>query len=706
MKEKQARWKPLIFSVLWSALFAVLIAVYISLVQNKGNFEIVRADHFGIHKWIIFLIPGIFLVISFLKWLGRERLFRYRYIFAGGIFVLCVLFEISGSSIGIFLDYFGMDQQNTVLGISRPIRSDEWATLTPMTWSQYMDPQGAFSYFSSVIRGGNTDVFLVYGLPVASPLILYKPFMIGYLFLPVAKGMAFFWCGRVIVLFMASFEFGRLLTKDDRKLALAYAFMISFAPCVQWWLAINGFVEMLVFFQLSIVCFNRFLLTHKTGLRFVLSGVITICAGGYILTMYPAWMIPLAYVLLGCIIALLIIRIKERKIRRLAAFDYLSISFWLLVLIGSLIYVFFTSKDTITALMSTVYPGKRISTGGGLSFQFINYFTDLWFAIRDSVPRWNTCESSYFLCLFPVGYYLFVRNWIRTKKADPLSVSLVVTSVFIIIYCVTGIPEIVAKLTLMSKTTSNRAYVIAGLANVLLLIREMSKENVPEIKNRFSSVIVVVSGMVLSVAGIIIVSNENPGYYSPLMLSVTGIIFTMLFAGAIYSYGRMRHAWIAVVIVVSLFSSFLVNPVRAGESDVQSIQELQIAESVAQKDPDAIWAIEGMGYPMNNALLLKGIRTINSTNIYPDVEKWRLIDEDGKYDGVYNRYAHISIVYTEDEQRDRFELISEDLFQINMSLAVMKKLGIKYIFTQNDFSSVNGFNLMMTAGNFKIYAIY
>lgn len=80
----------------------------------------------------------------------------------------------------------------TLIGISRSIRSDEWAVNTPMMISQYFNNAAPFPYFSETIRGALTDVFIVYGQPVLNIVEIFRPFHWGYLLLSPAKGLAFF----------------------------------------------------------------------------------------------------------------------------------------------------------------------------------------------------------------------------------------------------------------------------------------------------------------------------------------------------------------------------------------------------------------------------------------------------------------------------------------------------------------------------------
>ena len=100
-------------------------------------------------------------------------IFKYRYYIAVTIFILCIIFQISGSSIGEWKNFVASNitSEGVLLGESRTIRSDEWAVLTPMTFSQKFD---GFNYFSNLIRGEKTDVFMIYALTIALAVAAYE----------------------------------------------------------------------------------------------------------------------------------------------------------------------------------------------------------------------------------------------------------------------------------------------------------------------------------------------------------------------------------------------------------------------------------------------------------------------------------------------------------------------------------------------------
>ena len=383
------------FSIFFFRAYCDIVANHhLEVIFKKTIFHL-----YSIKTWSVIFLFAVLLFLykrNFRK--ANDFVFKYRFAIAFVVFLLCVIFEITGSSLGMWCAYFGENDKDILLGVSRPIRSDEWVVFTPMGISQYYNYSGTFPYFSDTVRAAPTDVFLEYGQAVKNPLAIFRPFFWGYLFLPIAKGMAFFWCGRLIALLLVSFEFGMLITNKNKSLSLVMAVMIAYAPVVQWWFAINGFVEMLIYTQLSVVCFRKYMNENSLIKRIALLSAIIICAGGYVLTFYPAWMIPCAYILLALIVWTFIENYKNCKMKPV---DWLCITVAILVFVLSMAYLYYKSKDTIHALMNTVYPGSRFETGGGLLNCLFLYITNIWHSVLGEGAWENVCESSYFIDFFP-----------------------------------------------------------------------------------------------------------------------------------------------------------------------------------------------------------------------------------------------------------------------------------------------------------------
>ncbi len=230
------------------------------------------------------------------NWLNR--IFRYRWLIGLVLLILAVAFEINGSSLGMWNVYIPNTEDpraDFIIGRNRAIRSDEWCVFTPMAISQYYND---FGITSDVLRGTETDVYMVYGQPVRDWSVIFRPFQIGYLFLSPARGLSFYWVGRFIALFLVSFEFGLLLTKRKKLLALAWSFAVTLSPVVQWWYSTNAFPDMLMYGQGIVLFMSGYIQTTPCKKRILHAlGLVWLC-GAYLLVIYPAWQIPFFYIFL------------------------------------------------------------------------------------------------------------------------------------------------------------------------------------------------------------------------------------------------------------------------------------------------------------------------------------------------------------------------------------------------------------------------
>ncbi len=640
-------------------------------------------------------------VLNYIDKIGNW-LYKYRYYIAVIIFILCILFEISGSSIGIWKE-FGMtdvEDDGVIFGTSRSIRSDEWAVLTPMIFSQQFD---GFNYFSDLIRADSTDVFIVYGSPVLNLMQIFRPFLIGFLFLGISKGLSFFWCGRFIALFLVMLELFMLLSKKNKLLSFLGAIMITLAPIVQWWFAVNGIVEIFVFGGLAIILLDKYMKNNDFRKRCLYLLGMVICAGGYILVFYPAWQIPMFYVFLMLAIWVIIENRKQCEIKRK---DVISIVVALLVFIGCMAYIFSQSWDTIQLVMNTVYPGSRSLTGGGSAEKYFEYVMNIFFPFKDVLLDSNVCEKALVFGLFPIGIIIALYTMVKEKKKDLLLILLLVIYTFLGIWEIIGFPEIIAKITLMSNVQAERAILAVGFLDVLILMRSLAIAN-----RTFKRKAAIILSLILAGIIVLVCKIMNRQYITIKMGIAMAIMCVYLFYFALrYKEKYAKYLFTCGMVFVLIMCGLTVNPIRSG---VDVIYESSIIEEVQKVNEEEYgkWIVEGVGFPIPNFILMAGVPVINTTNTYPDLERWSEIDTEGKYEDVYNRYAHIEIklVDNDDQISEKFELLNADAFKVYLTQNDLEVLEVKYIFTPNELEEYNSeecvFTKIVEVNGYNIYKV-
>ena len=631
-------------------------------------------------------------------------LFRWRFLIGAGLVALGVLLNINGSSIYEWSTIVPDHSSNIVFGQARSQRSDEWAVMTPMILSQQYSA-APYSWFSSIIRGASTDVFMVYALPVKTPLIIFRPFLIGYLFLGSERGLSFFWCARAVCLWLVSFEFFRLITNDKCRLSAAGAMLLLFSPVVQWWFAINGLVEMLIFGFLFIIVADKFLSTRHVLVKLLCLATAVLCGGGYIMTLYPAWMVPLAY----CFLALLIwVIIKNHRKHLLRGGDIAGLIAAIAALAGCMVFLFMRSGSTISAVMNTVYPGDRLETGGGSMGRFLNYVVGLKLPYLSAAylkkANINVVETSTLVTFFPMclvltALVLFRQIRCRLKK-DSLLLVLLAFGAFLSVYVCIGFPKLLAKISLLYLCQSYRAFLGVDLINLVMLFRALSdvvdiqgstdpavkKFRIPHLTAVWigSSVILCAAAWycVNVVCKRICTDQEMWG------LAIVAILaaFLMLFIF------RFRTAFAVYMSAIALAGGLFINPVQLGTGGLKHTDLANEISSVVTDDQDALWAVDTLDFPWGNYPIMMGAATINSTNTYPNLARWESIDTGGDESDVYNRYAQIKITLTGAEDVDtdnQFKLLNDDYFSVSLSNKDVKKLKIRYVLTSRDLGSLS-----------------
>lgn len=698
-------------------IISVLMETYFMLIENK----LPTKDFFSrivFESWFnnldmirIIIIFSFFLVLIIaIRIYGRktieEFIYSYRYPIGLLLFFAGVFLEIHGSSVLYWQNYFegSLVNAETIIGIPRDIRTDEWAVNTPMMLSQYFNTSGTFPYFSNTIRGAMTDAFIVYGQPVLDIAVVFRPFHWGYLFLTPARGLSFFWIGRMISLFFVSFEFGMVLAKKNKGLSLAYAVLITWAPIVQWWFAINGLVEMLVFGQLAIMMVALYMKKQNYFWRSIYAFIVLICAGGYALTFYPSWQVPLGYAFL----ALMIGTIYENWSKfRWRSYDVLIGVITVLLLGIGLGYVVEKSLDTILSVLGTVYPGNRFETGGGLLTRFFLYPGNLFFGLSRGLPYSNPCEWSVFFDFFPMG--ILIASWVlfKEKKKDIYLISMLTVTVLLSLWCMFEWPGWVAKITLLSYAQPARAYLAVGLLNIMLLIRALAL-----VKTSLGKIPSIIITIALGFALTIVACNIYEGFIAAKMAIVVIIVMTVSFFSLLNgNQDWAKKTFLIIAVGIMFVSGMFINPLNRG---LDVIYEQDIVKNIKQINDknSGLWIVDSKdksGLPIINIPLMVGAATINSTNVYPNLERWQILDPNKTNVDIYNRYAHISVNLVNTEVEKQFELTYADQFTVNLSVEDLALLDVKYVLTKRSLTELNTdrvrFIEKSVANGFRIYEV-
>ena len=612
---------------------------------------------------------------------GFELIYEYRFVLSFLLLIMLVSFKISGSSMGCWKLFLGDGESGIRLGEPRVWRSDEWGTLTPLCFRQQYNTLGAYNRYSQTLGSILTDNMLVYGQPSWDILTLFRPFYWGYLFFGSERGLSWFWCSRLIVLFLSWFELGMFITDGKKKLSVMLSICVSFAPFLQWWFAINGLVEMLIY-GACFVLGSNYLVSRAFNPRKIAVAVgMAVCAVGYVLTFYPTWMVPVAWGFVPLFLWVVIWKFDRKVLRRVDVVPWLLI---FVITAAGLTVLAVTSWDVIKAELNSVYPGNAPSSSGG---------TGLWWMMKypiSLVSRFSMneliVENSSIICFAPAGFILALWVIIKEKKKDPLLILLLGINLFLAWYYCVGIPKWLAKMLLLSFVNSNRGPQVLGFLRLTLFVRAVAlKEKAP--KRWLAALAAVISSAVPMRLALGFTKYEPGGlryeYFDTaekilVVWAILAVVFYLLYRARKSKY---TMAVLGVCTVV-LASSIWINPVAKGVPEITKSETMQQIRDLVKEDPQAIWLVVDMAYPATNIPAMAGADCLNTTQTYPQKTRWEMLDPEGEYEDIYNRYCHIRASLG---SKTMLELVSTDYVEVTLSPEDLKKLNIRYIVSTNDF---------------------
>lgn len=632
---------------------------------------------------IIFMFIGlhfIFKLKNMYEWIHKNR---YKIACAFLLFVMA--FKYSGSSIVNFNAQIQPGHDNsryhTLIGKARMIRTDEWATSTTYILSQG-EGQNKFDYFSNKLRGTLTDMFTVSNSPVKDILMLGRPFQIGFLLFGNDIGLSFYWYARITVMLLGAYELCLILTNKNKKVSLCGAIVISFSAAVQWWYCLDT----LIWGQVILVLVNKFMNTDKKYVKYLCALGLVSAMLSYVFYIYPAWQVSFGYVFLAIGIWMIIKNFKAGY--KLTLHDVIVVIITLVCIIALLGRWYVLSKDTIKAFSNTAYPGDRSVTGGG-AYNLFAYFYNIFFAFED-FP--NPCEFSSMLSFYPIPMILGFIYVIRNKKNVSFWIPTLIAGGFLTIWCKWGFPEFLAKLTLMSNVTSSRGSLALGTLNIYMLIYLMG--NISKDDKWFNNKKLTLGIAGLAVLYIIYQAKKTCiyPYIDKFKILAGGEIFLLAIFGILnINNEKIKDYTIYGLIAIALLTGLKVNPVIR-TTDVLYTKPIAIKmQEIRDNDPNAIWVVNDNGWWINDYTIANGIRTLNSTNVYPNLELYETIlgDKAEESEELYNRYHHVNFNIVDEETN--IDLVFADNVVINLNYNELEKLDIKYILSRTDINE-NGFD--------------
>lgn len=595
-----------------------------------------------------------------------DWIFRFRYLIGAIIFAILVIGGYHGSSISFWNNYIDkevkIENDTPIIGIARGIRSDEWLVGTPANLSQTSKFVN-FSKTNTLMNAKDNNVTFYPRLIVKDIGILMHPNHIGFLFLPIENAFSFLWYFDIFVAFFISIELFMIITKGNKLYSTLGAFLLVMAPPIFWW----NTCSYIMYGGAALLIINKFLNVKKIYLRVILAALLGWVAACYVTIMYPAWMIPYAFLFVILFIWLLIENKNKIKWR-----DLLYLIITALICGGLVLPQYINSKEVVETISNTVYPGARTWYGGGNWRLLFTYISDMFYPY---IKIDNPCEYCQYLSLFPIpifmGIYYLIKNKREHKKIDWF---LLLTSTFAIlltIWCIFPLPEFISKITLLTMSTGDRAQLVVGYTCIFMMIYMLSKYEKDNRKNE-KLIDKSIYGLIATLICLIclwlsfeVINSTFSNCISTKMNIISLIIFIPIFYFLLRNKKNTNFILFLLLMSVTLFSSVLIQPITKGLNVMFEKPFAKEIQTIVKEDKNAKFLTVDGGIIVQNYILANGAKSINSTNYVPNLELWHKLDLNKKYNEIYNRYAHVQVKLIDEDTS--FELVQSDAIRLNLN---------------------------------------
>ena len=165
-------------------------------------------------------------------------------------------------------------------------------------------------------------------------------------------------------------------------------------------------------------------------------------------------------------------------------------------------------------------------------------------------------------------------------------------------------------------------------------------------------------------------------------MSIISLILFTLTSYFILINTKISSKFLVIILsTIAFISGIKVHPFVKGLDVIYEKPVAKEIQKIVNDDKDALWASVNDFFVVNNYLLANGVKTLNSTNYYPNYNLWDVVDKEKKYENIWNRYSHLNIVYNNKETN--VELLSMDSVVLYINSRNVCDLGINYFISSD-----------------------
>lgn len=256
---------------------------------------------------------------------------------------------------------------------------------------------------------------------------------------------------KLFTLFLSSYELFNIITNKKEKLSLAGAIVLAFSGFI---IGNINKIDAIILGEIITVLIYKIIDKPKSKLNILKSITIIICSVAYMYT-FRSFAISFGYLFFALVIGIILKNIKTLKENKGCI---ITLSLTLVASIGTAIIAeMFFGK----LYLDTLKPNQSV----GFSGLFTYIYTPLLpFNNSGDISKWLGIIS-----VFPIPMLLALYYMYKKDEHSEFLLPITLISVFETIYCISGFPEIINKVTMLSEVSAIRVAPAVQMASLFIM---------------------------------------------------------------------------------------------------------------------------------------------------------------------------------------------------------------------------------------------
>jgi hypothetical protein len=577
------------------------------------------------------------------------------------------LLKVNGSSIAE-LDPGG---DSPALLDSRPIRSDEWSTRTPLVVRQ-----ARLDYPKVTDNGmGLHDTGVLTDLPVKNVSAIIKPHSWGYFVLGVERGFALEWWLSALGPLLGVYAVMAMLT-HERAISLLSGALVAASPIAGWWeIPTMGLAVLYggVTAALLIAAGRR-----RGRARLLFAAVAGWTAAGFASILYLPWIVPLALLFLPLVVSQLVSVVKGWK-----EWVILGVAFG--GVFAVLMAVFYLQHHVaLKAIADSVYPGQRRTPSGEAEAKLV---FDAPFDLLATSPKFKnvsginqSAAASGLMLWVPLALVGGAFRGLKSRRPSDraLPVTMVVGAA-LMAWSFLPVPSILGAVVGLTRVQGARLVLpltVVGAIAAGLYVQRLRRH--PAVHPPIGRIIAAAT-MFAAITGWVGVNMSIEGQpvdrWKVIVLTLIAFVFTVgILAGRI-----VLGLGVATAMLVASFVR--INPIQIGLDPITANPLVAQIDALRAGNPSARWAALGDGYRAKSLLTATGAPSASGVSWYAQPDAWHRLDPDDLREPQWNRFALIGFIIDETHADVFIDLTAADSIRIFTPSCngALQKLDVAYV---------------------------